>query len=172
MTKAKDPALAYLDLFFPIHYIVGMQIEDTLRSGVLTRQQACILWTIRVQGENGQMMRRKDIEKAMASWYEVTSSAISKSLRALTKPPLDLLQISEDPRSGREKLVQLTPRGRKFVEGMIRNGVALMDIMIDRLTDEEIANGIHFLTRVTEVYQDIREEHGDRINEVAAQSAA
>lgn len=163
MTNTKDPSLAYLDLFFPIHYIVGTQIEDTLRSGVLTRQQACILWTIRVQGEGGKMMRRKDIEKTMSSWYEVTSSAISKSLRALTKPPLDLLVISEDPASGREKIVRLTPHGEEFLDTMIRNGIALMDKWIEPLDDDEVTGGIKFLTRVTEVFQDLREKHGDRI---------
>lgn len=158
MTTRKQASAAFLDLFFPIHYLVGIQIEDALRSGILTRQQACILWTIRMQGDGGKTMRRKDIEKALATWYEVTSSAISKSLRALTKPPLDLLTIVEDPNNGREKLVSLTPRGAQCVEGMIRNGTALMNTMVERLTQEEIETGIHFLARVTDIHHELMSE--------------
>lgn len=158
MTTRKQASAEFLDLFFPIHYLVGIQIEDALRSGILTRQQACILWTIRTQGEDGQRMRRKDIEKALAAWYEVTSSAISKSLRALTKPPLDLLTIVENPDNGREKLVSLTPRGAQLVEAMIRNGTALMHTMVERLTPEEIDTGIHFLSRVTEIHHELMAE--------------
>lgn len=158
MPTRKQASAEFLDLFFPIHYLVGIQIEDALKSGILTRQQACILWTIRMQGENGQRMRRKDIEKALASWYEVTSSAVSKSLRALTKAPLDLLSIVEDPNNGREKLVSLTPRGAQVLEGMIRNGTALMDTMVERLTPDEIETGIHFLSRVTEIHHELMAE--------------
>ena len=160
MTSRKQASVDFLELFFPIHYLVGIQIEDALMSGILTRQQACILWTIRTQGENGSTMRRKDIEKALASWYEVTSSAISKSLRALTKAPIDLLTIVEDPNNGREKLVSLTPRGSQCVEGMMRNGTALMDTMVERLTQDEIETGIHFLARVTEIHHELMSEQG------------
>lgn len=144
---------AYLELFFPIHYTVGMAIEDTLRSGVLTRQQTCILWLIRAKGVDGKSMRRKDIERALSSWFEVTSSAISKSLRALAKPPFSMIRIVEDPNSGREKLVHLTPHGERFLKQAIHNGHALMRDMIAHLTPEEVKSGIHFLSRVTEVFE-------------------
>nr|WP_321359405.1 MarR family transcriptional regulator [uncultured Hyphomonas sp.] len=158
MTDRKEASVEFLDLFFPIHYLVGIQIEDALKCGVLTRQQACILWLIRTRGENGTSMRRKDIEIALSGWYEVTSSAISKSLRALAKPPMDLLSMSEDPNSGREKVVTLTPRGRQYLNSMIQNGIALMDVMVARMNDEEIVNGISFLKRVTEISKEVQDE--------------
>lgn len=153
MPQEKSPALAYLDLFFPIHYLAGIQVEDAMKCGVLSRQQICILWTIRTQGENGESMRRKEIERAMASWYEVTSSAISKSLRALTKPPLDYLTMVEDPDNGREKIVRLTPKGRDFLKEMIKNGEAVMAQFVEGLEDHEIQPGITFLTRAAEIFQ-------------------
>ena len=39
MPASDDPVSAYLDLFYPIHYMVGIKIEDTLRSNILSRQQ-------------------------------------------------------------------------------------------------------------------------------------
>ncbi|MEO0412852.1 MAG: winged helix DNA-binding protein [Pseudomonadota bacterium] len=151
LSQAADAA--YLELFFPIHYIVGMAIEDTLRSGVLTRQQTCILWTIRAKGVDGKSMRRKDIERALSSWFEVTSSAVSKSLRALAKPPFGMIRIVEDPNSGREKLVHLTPHGERFLKQAIHNGHALMRDMIAHLSQDEVESGIHFLSRVTDVFE-------------------
>jgi DNA-binding MarR family transcriptional regulator len=171
MRTRKEANMAFLDLFFPIHYLVGIQIEDALRSGLLTRQQACILWTIRTEGENGQTMRRKDVEKSLSAWYEVTSSAVSKSLRALTRAPLDLLAITEDPENGREKLVSLTPRGRQFVESMMRNGTAFLDTLVERLTDDEIDSGIHFLSRVTEIHHELVREEGAHHSPVSTPEA-
>ena len=156
LSKRKQSSKDFLDLFFPIHYLVGMQIEDALKCGVLTRQQACLLWTIHTRGTDGKKMRRKDIAHALASWYEVTSSAISKSLRALSKPPLNLITMVEDPENGREKFVVLTPRGVQFVESMMRNGTAFVETMVERLSDDEIRSGIHFLSRVTEIHNQPR----------------
>lgn len=144
---------AYLELFFPIHYIVGITIEDVLRSGVLTRQQTCILWMIRSKGVDGKSMRRKDIETALSSWFEVTSSSISKSLRALAKPPFSMIRLVEDPNSGREKIVHLTPHGERFLQKMIQNGNALMLWFIESLEEDEIDGGIQFLSRVTEIFE-------------------
>ena len=148
----EEAVSAYLDLFYPIHYMVGIKIEDTLRSNTLSRQQTCILWMIRMQGVGGKTMRRKDIERALTGWFEITSSTISKSLQSLSKQ-LGLVKITEDPASAREKIVSLTPKGERFLLEMIRNGKGLMKWMIDRLDDQEVSSGVHFLSRVTEVFE-------------------
>lgn len=145
---------AFLDLFYPIHYMVGIKIEDTLRSGLLSRQQTCILWMIRMQGVDGKVMRRKEIERALTGWFEISSSAISKALRLLSKPPLRFVTIVEDSESAREKVVTLTPEGEEFLQQMIRNGKVLMQWMIDRLTDEEVSTGVHFLAKVSQVFEE------------------
>jgi DNA-binding MarR family transcriptional regulator len=120
--KAGKPSLAHrraaaalLEFFYAVHYEVGTGLEDVLRAGRLTRHQAAILWLIWSEGGAEFRMRRKDIEGRMRNWFEVTSAAVSKSLREIMRPPLSLIEISEDPRSGREKLVALTPQGRQFV---------------------------------------------------------
>ena len=148
----KNAPADLLELFFPIHYTVGMTVEDTLRNGILTRQQTIILWLIRSKGEDGKVMRRKDIVKSMSYWFELTNSAISKALRSLAKPPLALVTIQEDPNSGREKVVKLTARGLKFLAQMIDNAQSLIKVLTDKMTDEEIAQGLHFFTRISDIF--------------------
>lgn len=148
-----DLSSGFLDLFYPIHYMVGIKIEDTLRCGVLTRQQACILWMIRTQGVDARVMRRKDIERSLTGWFEVSSSAISKALRSLSRPPLNLVHITEAPGSGREKVVELTPEGERFLLQMIDNGRELMKWMLDHLTEKEANTGVDFLARVSEIFE-------------------
>ncbi len=171
MVDRKRASSDFLDLFFPIHYLVGINIEDALKCGVLTRQQACILWMIRTESADGVAMRRKDIERALGTWYELTSSALSKSLRALTKPPLDFVSLSEDPESGREKWVSLTSNGKRFTESMIQNGTAYISTMVERLTDAEIESGVHFLSRVTEIHKELQEEAARESGDVESPEA-
>ena len=52
----------------------------------------------------------------------------------------------------------LTPRGVQFVESMMRNGTAFVETMVERLSDDEIRSGIHFLSRVTEIHHELASE--------------
>lgn len=140
-----------LELFYPIYYSVGYAIANTLRSGTLTRQQSAILWLIHSEGVDGRSMRRKDVERFLVDWFEVTNSAISKALRALAKPPHDLLTLVEDPNSGREKLILLTPKGIAFVATMMDNGREHCAWIAERLSDEDLANGIQFMASVSAI---------------------
>lgn len=138
-----------LELFYPIYYSVGFAIANTLRCGELSRQQATILWLIHSEGVGGQGMRRKDIEKFLRDWFEITNSAISKALRALARPPHNFITLIEDPNSGREKQVHLTPKGAALVEKMMANGRVHCAWIADRLTDEDLAAGIRFMSSVS-----------------------
>lgn len=151
----------FLELFFPIHYTVGMTVEDTLRSSILTRQQTIILWLIHSKGADSKTMSRKDIVKAMSYWFELTSSAISKALRSLAKPPLGFVNITEDPKSGREKIIHLTPKGEKFLRQMMENGRLLIKRLTDKMTDKEIDQGIHFFKLVSDIFETEVEQKRD-----------
>lgn len=140
-----------LELFYPIYYSVGYAIANTLRSGTLTRQQAAILWLIHSEGVDGTSMRRKDVERFLGDWFEVTNSAISKALRALSRAPHELLQLVEDPNSGREKQIHLTRKGIAFVERMMHDGRLHCDWIAARLSDEDLAHGIQFMASVSEL---------------------
>ena len=69
----------FVALFYPFHYRVGFTIEDALRGERLSQHQAVILWIVHSEGEDGVTMRRKDIERRIGSWFDITSSAISKA---------------------------------------------------------------------------------------------
>jgi len=129
-----EAARTLLNLFFRIHFIVGMKVNDTLRTfDTLNRHQVAVLWTIRSEGINGRSMRRKYIENVMTGWYDISSSAISKAIRAIAKPPLGLITIEEHPQSAREKLVSLTPRGEEFVHAMVQNGSSMCAWFLDNM---------------------------------------
>src|SRR4051812_2596924 len=86
-----EAAKEFLDLFYPVHYKIGIGIEDALRGGRLSRHQVAILWLIRSAGEGGRIIPRKEIERSITRWFELRNSAISKTLRVMAKEPLGLL---------------------------------------------------------------------------------
>jgi len=151
-----------LELFFSIHYTIGMTIEDTLRNEILTRQQTIIMWLIRSKGEDGKTMRRKDIVKSMSYWFELTNSAISKALRSLAKDPHNFLLIQEDPNSGREKVISLTPKGEKFIHQMTDKAEALIKILTDEMSDKEFNQGINFFKVVSRIFDTEIEQKRDK----------
>lgn len=146
-----DAAKEFLDLFYPVHYKVGIGIEDALRGGKLTRHQVAILWLIRSEGEGGRSIPRKEIERLITRWFEIRNSAISKSLRVMARAPLGLLEIREHPLSGRERQVVLTAKGAREIERMIDEGRRFIQTMVDHLSATEAAQGVHFLTRVSAI---------------------
>ena len=134
-----------LELFYPIHYKAGMALDDAMRRGRLTRTQVAILWLIRSEGEAGTTMRRKEIERRIRLWFEITSSAITKALRAMARAPLSLVSIVEDQQSAREKRVVLTATGKRFQSAMMAEGRSYLQGIITELSAADVAQGIRFL---------------------------
>ena len=150
-----------LDLFYPVHYAVGMKVEDTLRSSdILDRHQVAILWIIRTVGTDGVSIRRKILESVMTSWYDISSSAISKAIRAIAKPPLSYLSIEEHPNSAREKLVKLTPAGQEFVQTMVVNGTAMCSWYLGEMSqwDGEVDTCIYIFSKVNAIFDRMIDE--------------
>jgi DNA-binding MarR family transcriptional regulator len=151
--QQKETSAAELqEFFYPIHYQIGMALEDALRGGMLTRKQSAILWMIRSAGEDSRRMRRKDIVRLMQSWFEVTNSGLSKAIRGMARPPLSLVELTEDPRSAREKLISLTPKGEQFLVAMAaRGGVFLHDI-VQHLPAEVIRGGVEYFRQLIDAF--------------------
>ncbi|MGJ8670111.1 MAG: MarR family winged helix-turn-helix transcriptional regulator [Oceanococcus sp.] len=159
--KHQDAAKEFLELFYPIHYAIGMQVEDALRgNGELDRHQTVIMWLLRSEGKNTRRpsLRRKDIERCLTSWYDITSSTVSKALRALAKPPHNYIVITEDPNSGREKLVTVTPAGQRYYKRMVDNASSFIQLATDRMSTEENSMGIHMFRVISETFQALRDE--------------
>jgi DNA-binding MarR family transcriptional regulator len=165
---AKD----FLDLFYPVHYKVGIGIEDALCGGRLTRHQAAILWLIRSAGEDGRSIPRKEIERSITRWFEVRSPAISKALGAMASEPLALVEIRLHPTSGRERQVILTAKGTREIERMIEEGRRFIQKMVNYLTVSESTQGVHFLTRVSAVIDRVRDFSRDEDSESAQYRSA
>ena len=148
--RAKSPA-DLLKLFYPFHYQVGSTIESALRGNQLSQHQTVLLWIIHSEGGNGRVMRRKDIELRISSWFDVTSSAISKALRSLARADMPYIEISEAPNSGREKIVTLTAEGQRQIQKMICRSETFIGSIIEELSADEIRAGLLFMSRVSEV---------------------
>jgi len=152
-TASETAAGELLELFYPIHYRAGMALEDAMRHGRLTRTQVAILWLIRAEGGVGATMRRKDIERRIRAWFEITSSAITKSIRGMARAPLGLVSSVEDPHSAREKRVVLTARGKRFQSVMLAEGRNFLRGIITELSAEDVKHGIRFLRQAIDVLE-------------------
>jgi DNA-binding MarR family transcriptional regulator len=162
----RSAATELMEFFYSVHYEIGTALEDVVRADMLSRQQAAILWLIRSQGDGGVRMRRKDIESNVRRWFEVTSAALSKSLRTMMHAPLELIEITEDPRSGREKLVALTPRGKAFLEvAATKAGMVLAELIEDAPLDV-IDNAITYFRYLTGAFQSSRARSRVRLIQV------
>jgi DNA-binding MarR family transcriptional regulator len=150
---ANDRAQDFLELFFPIHYTLGMALEDELRVGALSRKQVAILWLIRCESAGARSMRRKDIQRLLTEWFEISSPSVSKALRSMSRPPLSLVRVLEDPRSGREKQVALTAKGEQFLSAMTERGRAFFAPIITELSAKEADEGLRFLQNVTAILE-------------------
>jgi len=151
-----DLAAELLEFFYPIHYQGEMALEDALRGGVLTRKQAAILWLIRSEGAQGRCMRRKDIERLMQNWFEVSSPAITKAIRGMARPPLSLVQVIEDPHSGREKQMLLTAKGERFLLNMVARGQQFLQQIVEQIPEELVKTGVEFLRHATAAFERVR----------------
>jgi len=113
--------------------------------GPLTRKEAAIIWLIRSAGEGGLEMRRKQIVARLQDWFEVSSPAVTKALRHMTRPPFSLVRLVEDADSAREKRVRLTPQGQRFVLGMVARGRDFLRQVVEQIPEQQVREGIDYL---------------------------
>jgi DNA-binding MarR family transcriptional regulator len=152
-TSRAAEAAEMLEFFYPAHYEIGTALEDVLRSDLLSRQQAASLWLIRSQGIDGCQMHRKDIEANIRRWFEVTSAAVSRALREMMRPPIGFIEITEDPNSGREKLVSLTPKGKAYLDSAADRATAVLADLIEDVPPPLVASAISYLGQLTSAFQ-------------------
>jgi DNA-binding MarR family transcriptional regulator len=152
----KVAAAELMKFFYPVHYEIGTALEDVVRADVLSRQQAASLWLIRSQGEGGYRMPRKEIEANVRRWFEVTSAAVTRSLRAMMRPPLELIEIIEDPSSGRQKLVVLTRKGRAFLDSVAERATQVVADTVAEMPDELLDSAILYFRYLTRGFERMR----------------
>jgi len=138
--------------FYPIHYQISTTMEDIFSAGVLTRKQVVVLQFVFMESARGVSVPRKTIEQAMRRWFEMSTSAISKTLRALARPPLELVSITEDANSGRERVIELTPRGRKFLERTATRATDYFGTVIKDIDPQLLNHAKNYFEQLTEAY--------------------
>jgi DNA-binding MarR family transcriptional regulator len=145
---AQEHAADLLELLYFVHDKGISAIADVMR-GQLTRTQAGILWLIRSEGDGARSMLRKDIAHRLQIWFDLSSPAITNALQSMARPPLGLVRLVESVHSAREKRVFLTPKGERLLLAMAARGRAFVRELVEdleqRLSEEEIVNGIEFL---------------------------
>ena len=145
--EPEDLAADLMNLFLPIHYRIGIGFEEALRCGQLSRKQVAILWLMRAESGREGSMRRKEIERLLASWFETSSSTITRSLAALARPPLKLVRVFEDPDSGREKRVVLTAKGEQFLSNMTTEGRTFTQKLLDEMPRQEVREMVRLMQK-------------------------
>jgi DNA-binding MarR family transcriptional regulator len=140
----KELLTSLLAFFYPVHYRMGMDLEKCMCQGRISRKQAAILWLIESEVGADGWMRRRLIEQTLSSWFEISNSNVSQILRELARPPLSLVQLIENPASGREKVVALTPGGKTFFETMQSSALQCLSTELGHLTEEELRWGASF----------------------------
>ena len=151
--EPEDLAADLMNLFLPIHYRIGVGFEEALRCGQLSRKQVAILWLMRAEGGLEGSMRRKEIERLLASWFETSSSTITRSLAALARPPLKLVRVFEDPDSGREKRVVLTAKGEQFLSNMTAEGRTFTQKLLDEMPRQEIREMVRLMQKAVDALE-------------------
>jgi len=154
-SRAERHAANLLELFYPVHYRGNMAVEEAMR-GELSRKQAAILWLIRSAGSDYQM-RRKEIVLRLRDWFDVSSPAITQSLRRMARPPMGLVRLVEDADSAREKRVTLTPKGEEFIRTMVERGRSFLHRLVEQLPEDQVSGGIDFLRAAVAAVERVHE---------------
>jgi hypothetical protein len=95
---------------------------------------------------------------------------LSKAIRGMARPPLALVEITEDPRSAREKLITLTPEGVRFVVAMATRGETFLHDIVQHMPADILRGGIEYLRQLTEAFNRSRAERGSRTRQELVKS--
>jgi DNA-binding MarR family transcriptional regulator len=71
----------------------------------------------------------------------------------MMRPPLELIEIIEDPRSGREKLVTLTPKGRAFLDSVAAQATTVLAELIEDVSPELADSAIDYFGHLTRGFE-------------------
>lgn len=138
----------FIELFFPIHYQIGMALEATMCGRRLTRSQGAALLLIDAEADAQGHISQKDLSGLMHEQQQLGTSAVSKILRELAREPLKLIEQKESSHSGREKVLSLTSKGMAVVDAMKRDGCAYLEQLFAHVPDMALETGLNFFREV------------------------
>lgn len=136
-----------MSFFYPVHYRLGMEMEQAMCQGRVDRKQSAMLWLVYSRSDEQGWVRRKDIVRELSSWFEISEAKVSRMLRSLSSPPHDFLELAESPDSSRERILRLTGEGVQFVEVMRASAMAYLTAQVGHLSHDELDWGLAFLEK-------------------------
>lgn len=133
--------------FYPVHYQLGMEMEQAMSQGRVDRMQAAMLWLVHSKGA-GEWVPRKEVLETLSTWFELSEAKISRLMHTLSNEPFHFLLIAESPQSARQKIIKLTDDGEAFVDGMTKAAIAYLNRRLAHLSAEEQANALDFMAHI------------------------
>lgn len=144
-----------LEYFYPIHFSIGMKVEESFRTcGTLNRNQTVIMWLLfsETRRTGRPTIARKTVASLMTSWYDISTSGVSKALQHLSKPPLEFILLEKDEQSRREVVISLTKAGTEHCEKMVDSAASVVDKLAGGMTIEEAKMAVYMLMRMDQEF--------------------
>jgi len=153
--NSKNASKLLLEYFYPIHFSIGMKVEEGLRTcGTLNRNQTVIMWLLFSEKKRTgkAVIARKDVVNMMTSWYDISSSGVSKAVQYLCKPPLGFIKLEKGEQSRREVVISLTKAGTKHCEKMLDSAASVVDRLSKGMTIDEAKMAVYILMRMDQEF--------------------
>lgn len=142
--KAKQRYAAQLfEYFYVVHYQLNMVLEDVMR-GPLSRKEAALLFLLYAEGGKDGALPRKLVVDRLNSWFDATSSNVTKIIARLASAKVNLVLLTNVPGSARDKRISLSPKGSARIQSMLKKGEDYSELLLEGLTDEQIRAGLDF----------------------------
>jgi DNA-binding MarR family transcriptional regulator len=71
----------------------------------------------------------------------------------MMRPPIEFIEITEDPNSGREKLVSLTPKGKAYLDSVAERATMVLADLIEDISPQLVASAISYLGQLTSAFR-------------------
>ena len=142
--KSKPRFAAQLfEYFYVVHYQVNMVLEDVMR-GPLTRKEAALIFLLYAEGGKESCLPRKLIVERLDSWFDATSSNVTKIIARLASTTMGLVAVTHLPGSARDKRISLSPKGSALIQSMLKKGENYSELLLEGLSDAQIRAGVEF----------------------------
>lgn len=145
---SKNNASQLFNYFYLIHFQLNMAIEDVMR-GPLSRKEAALLLLLHSEGDKNGCLPRRLVVERFADWFEATSSNVTKIISRLSSEEVDLLQVSNEVGSARDKQISLTTNGKKCLKQMLKRGAAHTELLLQGIPEKDIQLGLEFFSKAS-----------------------
>jgi DNA-binding MarR family transcriptional regulator len=152
--STKQSAAQLFEYFYPVHYQLNMVIEDVMR-GPLPRKEAALLFLLYAEGGPTSSLPRKLVVDRLNSWFDSTSSNVTKIIARLASPRLHLVLVTNETGSARDKRISLSSKGRVFIRSMMKKGEEHTGLLLRGLSAEQIRVGLEFFQAASAATNDI-----------------